>query len=227
MDSGTDDNATLRGCNQGRRHQHTHRRKNERRIERFERLRLRIAGPCRIERAGENLALGAARLGESEDVLAAMQGNLDGGAKAVQTEPPGLAAHAQRAVADQPGAHQRRRFAIAEFRQNGKAKPLVRHGVFGIIAVDLIAGETRPVAQILAADAAEFADATRPTEPRHADTPQPFSVGTDGFDNADNLVSGYQGQLGLRQLAVDVQVGTANAAGVHPDENLAGPGRHD
>ncbi len=128
------------------------------------------------------------------------------GAEAVEAETPGLACHSQRAMANQAGVHQRRRFAIVESRRHDEAEPLVRHGVFGITAVDLIAGETRPVAQILAAAAAEFANAARPAEPRHADAvadPQPLGAGAEGLDLADDLVAGHQRQLGFGQLAVD------------------------
>ena len=69
--------------------------------------------------------------------------------KAVDPEALRVARHAQGAVADQPGAHQRRRLDIAIAPIDRKAVALVGDGQFGIAAVDLIAGEACAVAQIL------------------------------------------------------------------------------
>ena len=76
------------------------------------------------------------------------------GTEAVQPEPPRLARHAEGAVADQPGAHQRRGGDIGEAGRDGEAEARVGDGMVGKAAVDLAAGEpgarakiSRPVMQ--------------------------------------------------------------------------------
>src|SRR4051812_43370326 len=95
--------------------------------------------------------------------------DVGGGAKAVNADQPRVPGHAQRAVTDEAGAHQGRRLDVAPAGVDRKAIALVGDGQLGIAAVDLIAGESRAVAQILAAAAAVSADAACPAEPRHAD----------------------------------------------------------
>jgi len=62
-----------------------------------------------------------------------------------------------RAVADQPGAQQRRRLGVAVAVRERKAKALVRNRVLGVTAVQVVTGEARLLAEILASGAAEFA----------------------------------------------------------------------
>src|SRR5690242_892744 len=95
------------------------------------------------------------------------------GAKAVDAEPQRLsgdrlAGHLQRAIANQAGAEQRRRFGIAVTFENGEDVARISDGVLGIAAVDLIAGEAWIVAEVLAAGAAVEAGAVGEAEPRHA-----------------------------------------------------------
>ena len=54
-----------------------------------------------------------------------------------------VAGHAQRAVADQPGAQQRRGLGVAVAVGQRKAVARVGDGVLGVAAVDLVAGEAR------------------------------------------------------------------------------------
>ena len=45
------------------------------------------------------------------------------------------------------------------------------------------------------------------------------------LDGPDDLVPGYERKLGLREIAVDdVEVGAADAAGAHSEEDVAGRG---
>src|SRR5215468_6229547 len=124
-----------------------------------------------------------------------LRDDVGGGAKAVDPDQPRIPRHAQRAVADEPGAHQRRRLDIAVARIDCKAIAFVGDGQFRITAVDLIAGEAGAVAEILAPAAAILANPAGPTEPWHADpvadreTVDRFSLLDDG---ADDFVSGHQ-----------------------------------
>ena len=157
--------------------------------------------------------------------------DMSGGTEAVEAEPVGVAGQAQGAVADEAGAQKRCRRHVAILRRQGEAKALVRHRIFGIAAVDVVAGEARLGAEILAAPAAKGALAAGPAEPGHPDA----RAGRKrrhlrpGFDHrADDLVARDQRQLGVRELAVeDVEIGTADPARVHANEHLVGPGpRH-
>ena len=62
-------------------------------------------------------------------------------AEAVDAEPLGVAGHHQRAVADQPGAQQRRGLEVGVAVREREAEALVRHGQLGVAAVAVVAGE--------------------------------------------------------------------------------------
>ena len=93
--------------------------------------------------------------------------------------------------------------------------------------VNGVAGEPGAIAEILASRSAVPALAARPAEPRHADpaaervAPRPLSH---RLDDADDLMSEDQGQLGVLQLRVDdVEVGAAHAASADAEQELTGP----
>src|SRR2546425_479140 len=67
-------------------------------------------------------------------------------AEAVEAEPGGVPRGNQRAVPDQSGAEQRRGLRVGIPRRDGKAESLIRDGVLGVAAVELIAGEPGKVA---------------------------------------------------------------------------------
>ena len=138
------------------------------------------------------------------------------GAEAVEPEPLGVAGEAQRAVADQARAEQRRRLEIRIARREREAEALVGDDLLGVAAVEVVPGEACPVAEVLPPGRAVAAPAARPAEPRHA---EPAAV----VGLAHDLVAGHERQPVRRQLAVDdVQVGSAHAAGMHAQEQLAG-----
>ena len=85
----------------------------------------------------------------------------------------------QRAMADQPGAEQRRGLPIGVAVGEGEAEARVGDGVLREAAVDVAAGEARALAQVLAPGAAERALAARPAQPRHADAPPVAGDGPD------------------------------------------------
>ena len=154
--------------------------------------------------------------------------DVGGGAEAVEADPLGLADQAQRPVADQPGAEQRRRLLVRVALRERQAEALVGDGQLGVAAVEVIAGEAGVVAEVLAAGAAVAALAVGPAEPGDADAVagrealRPLARAGDG---ADDLVARHQRQRRLAELAVeDVQVGAADAAGADRDQHLAGAG---
>jgi hypothetical protein len=166
--------------------------------------------------------------GEGEDLPALvarhLRDDVGGRAKAVNADSPTLASEAQGAVADQPGAQQRRGRDIIEFGRDRETVALVGDGQLGIAAIDLVAGETGPVAQIFAAAAAVLADTAGPAEPWHADPVadrEAFGIGSLFHDGADDFVAGHQRQLRVGQFAVeDVQIGAADGTGLDRDQQL-------
>ena len=124
VDAGADDGAALRDGRERRRDELAGRGEDDRRVELLGR-RAR-AGPLRAERAGERLRLvvALARHGEHAAALAPrdLRDDVRRGAEAVQAEPLGVAGEAQRAVADQPGAEERRRLEVAEARRGAGSR---------------------------------------------------------------------------------------------------------
>src|SRR5439155_26671376 len=90
-----------------------------------------------------------------------------------------------------------------------------------VSAVDLVPGESRPVAEVLASRAAVFANAAGPAQPGNAD-PRPFREARAArLDDADDLVSEHERQLRIVELTVgDVQIRPAHAAGADAEEDL-------
>src|SRR5438093_5201655 len=95
-------------------------------------------------------------------------------------------------------------------------------------AVPGIAGEQRPVAQVLATAAAVRANLAGPSEPGNADS-RADGMRRDTLaerrNAADNLVPRNDRQLRVRQLAVDdMEIGAAYAAGLDLHEHFTGAG---
>ena len=107
----------------------------------------------------------------------------------------------------------------------GEAEALVGHRVLGEPAVAVVAGEPGPLAQVLPPRAAEGALPAGPAQPGDAH-PVACSEAAAVRDHLGrDLVPGHQRQLGLGQLTVeDVEVGAADPARAHAQENLAGAG---
>src|SRR6185436_7365667 len=155
--------------------------------------------------------------------------DVGGGAEAVEPEALAFSRQPERAVADQPGAEQRRGVVIRKAIGDREAEALVRHGALGIAAIDVIAGELRVLAQVLAARAAVTAGAVGAAEPGDAYpvTGRKAVGARPRFeDRSDDLVPEDQRQLRLVQLSVeDVQVRAADAAHRDVDQDLAVGGR--
>src|SRR3954447_5718522 len=223
MDSGADDRGALRGRLQRRGDELAGGREDDRGVERLGAGLHRVARPLGAE-AQRELARGlvtGAREGEHTPALCHgdLADDVGGGAEDVKGEPARVAGHAQGAGADQPGAQQRCGLEVGVAGRDIEAVALVGDGELGVAPVDVAAGEPRAVAQVLAAAPAVLALAVGPAEPRHADPP----VGPG--DRADDLVPDHERRARHVELAVDdVQVGAADAARVHLDQQLAGPG---
>ena len=180
----------------------------------------RLAGRVAGAREGEDLAaLGA---GDLRD-------DVGRGAEAVEPEPLGpVAGGDQGAVADEAGAEERRGVGGAQAGREGEAVALVGHGVLGVAAVEVVAGEACVGAEVLAARPAEAAGAAGPPQPGNADPRagvEARDVGAEGDDFAHDLMAEHERELGVGQLAVDdVQVGAAHAARRDPQQHLVRSG---
>ena len=95
--------------------------------------------------------------------------DMRGGAEAVEADPLRVARDSVRAIPDQPGAEERRRLRVREAVREREAESLVGDRLLGEAAVDVVAGEPRPVTEVLAAARAVTATAARPGEPWNAD----------------------------------------------------------
>ncbi len=174
-----------------------------------------IAGPGE----GVDLALLIARyLGD----------DMCGGAEAIDAQAFAVAGFDQAAIADQPGAKQRRGFGVAIDIGDGQAEALVGDGVLGVTAVDGVAGKLGIVAEIFLAILAIRTSAAGPAQPGDADAVADFKL-NDAIAPlrhfADDLMAEDERQFGLRQFAVDnVQIGAADGAGVDADQELARAG---
>src|SRR5688572_10201690 len=147
-----------------------------------------------------------------------------GGAEAVNADIGRIARHPQRAISNQTGAQQRRSFSGGVSARQRETIAFVRKRVFGISAVQVIAGKARVIAEILAAARAVGARAASAAEPGHADAltgceALRFRYSLDYF--ADDLMSEDERKLVSRELAVgDVKVGAADATREHADQHL-------
>ena len=147
-------------------------------------------------------------------------------AEAVEPDALGVARHPQRAVADQPGAQQRRGLVVGIAVGDREAEALVGDGALGVAPVDVVAREARPLAEVLAAASGSSAQRRRSSRAtarrrgrpgRNARRPRPPPA-----TRPDDLVARHERQLRPVELAVDhVQVGAADAARVHVEQHLA------
>src|SRR6185312_8514795 len=142
-------------------------------VQRLRRRFARRARPLRAQLAGKRLTLGVALTGKGEDPATLMARDLShqvgGPSKSVDAEPLGLSRRHKRAISYQPRTEQRGRVDIGVSRRDGETEPLIGHGVLGVSSIDLIAGETRPVAEVLAPGPAVAALPAGPPQPGHAD----------------------------------------------------------
>src|SRR6266540_2581232 len=220
VDAGADDRPAGRGRAERSRDERSDRGEQDRGVERLGRRLTGRARPLRPERAREGLGLGVASAREREDALARVARELRDDvacrAESVQAEPLGVAHGSPGAVADEAGAEERRGLGIGIAVRDREGVPRVHHGCLREASVEVVPGEARPLAQILAPRAAGAADAARPAEPRDADAVagrEPTGARAECLDPPHHLVPEDERQLGMWQLAVDdVEVGAADAA---------------
>jgi hypothetical protein len=102
---------------------------------------------------------------------------------------------------------------------------MISDRILGVPAIDVAAGKSRVVAQILAAREAVAARAARRGEPGNADAiaaRERFDAIADFGHGPDDLMARDDRIPGRGQLAVDdVKVRPANTARIHFDENLS------
>ncbi len=232
VDAAADHRAALAHRAQRHRHQAADRREQHGGVERLGRRLGGGSGPGAAEAEREGAARGVVGPGEGEDAPSLpdcqLRDQVCGGAETVDAEGARFAGEAQRAVADQPGAQQRRGVRVVEADGQGEGVRGVGEHQPGVAAVARVAVELRRVAQVLAPGGAMKAVAAGGAEPGHADAvagAEALDAGADRGDAADHLVAEDQRQLRLGQVAVGhVQVGAANAAGGDLDQHLAGGG---
>ena len=232
MDAGADDAAALRDRAQRRRDELAGGGEDDRRVELLGRRAERVAGPFGAELERELPCRLVARPDEREHPPSLVPGDLDHHvsrrAEAVEAEPLRVAGQPQRSVPDQPGAEERRRLDIGVARRDPEAVAGIRDRELGVAAVELVAGEERPVAEVLAAPSGSTRHSPH-VQPSHGTpTRSPGSTSaprTDRLGPTDDLVARDERQLRLGQLAVDdVEVGPAHAAGSDPEQHLARAG---
>ena len=197
------------------------RREDDRGVELLRPRLVRRARPLAAELEREPRGRVVSRPHEAEHAPSFVTRDLDDdvrrGAEAVEPEPLGIAREAQRAVADQPGAEERRHLQVVVLVRQRQAVALVGDDPLRVAAVEVVAREARRLAEVLAAGEAVAARPVGPAEPGHAE-PAPVLVA------ADDLVPGNERELRVRQLAVDdVEVGAADTAGRHAQQDLSRP----
>ncbi len=176
--------------------------------------------------AGTNAPTGAKI--NAASIARQLRQDMRGSAEAVEADPLAFSGEPQCAVPDEAGTEQRRCLHVAVAGIDREAKALIGDGQLGIAAIDLIAGEASPVAQILMTGAAILAYPAGPAEPRHADPVadlEAIDLRALFDDGADDLVAGDQRQLCLGQFAVDdMQIGAAQCAGAYLQQQLSRTG---
>ena len=220
MDTGAHHGASLDQHAQRGGHELAGRSEDDRGVEFLGRSAARLARPRGAEFAREILRPFIARARESEHAATLVAGDLADdvrrGAEAIEPEPLRIGGHPQRAIADQPGAQQRCRLQVGIPIGDREAIAAVGDDELGEAPVTVGAGEASLVAEVLSAGAAIAARAAGPSEPRDAD---PLAA---ALHRSDDLVAWHDWQLAGSDLPIeDVEVRTADAAGVHPDQQLA------
>src|ERR1019366_7769017 len=149
------------------------------------------------------------------------------GSEAEQSDTvPGLdSRHPKTAETDDAGAEERRCVKIVESCRKRDHEIAAGECVFGVAAVDCVAGEGGRVAQVLATLEAIPAGSVRAADPgdAHASAGRKRRRGS-VCDLTGDLVTGYQWLAPGRQFAFDnMQIGPANTTSPDPYQNVTGP----
>jgi hypothetical protein len=208
------------------------RRERDRRIERLGRRLVIPAGPDRTELACPSTFRLRSRA--DEHGAAPINGDLDRTpcrrAESVEPEPAARldAANPEGAIADDASAEQGRRGNVVDLVRQPHRDVSSGARELGKAAISIPAGEGRQCTQVLAAFAAEPADAACPGEPRDS---RPVSghpaldLRARGLDAPDDLMPEDDRQPSRREIALgELQVGSTHAARRDTQEQLAGSG---
>jgi len=207
-------------------------RENDGGIERVGRKGIGIARPKCADFFGEFLSPHITTAGEGVNFspleFCHLGDDVTGRAKAVDAQARAVAGLEQRAVANQSGAHERGGLGVRVSGGNGKAKTRIGDGIFGVAAVNGVAGEAGLLTKVFTIRAAKAAFAAGPAKPRDADaitgieTLHAFALDNNG---ADDFMAGHERELGVGQFAIEeMKISAANRAGANTDEDLAGCG---
>src|SRR5579864_136135 len=147
---------------------------------------------------------------------------MSGGAEAEQSHALSFfdSGNANGAKADNAGAEQRRRMKVIQLWGNRKTKICAGKRVFGIAAVNGVAGECGKVTQVFHVAPAVSAGAVDAADPGNTN-PAAFlySFSCDNFTH--NLVSGNNARMARRKFTFDnVQIGVTDSAGEHTQQNV-------
>jgi hypothetical protein len=139
--------------------------------------------------------------------------------------------YAQAAESDDAGAEQGRDVGVIEGGRQGEGEAGADEDVLGVASVDGVARKDGVVAEVFFAAEAVRADAVGSADPGDTD---PRAVGKcrgAAFDDlADDLMAWDELAADGREIALDdVQVGAADSAGKHAEEDVSGdqPGAGD
>ncbi len=134
------------------------------------------------------------------------------------------ARYAQAAEADDAGAEERGDVGVVEGGGQGEDEVGADEGVFGVAAVDGVAGEGGVVAEVFFVAEAEGAGAVDAADPGDADAGVCGEFGGGAFDDfADDLMAEGEGLVDEREIAFeDVEVGAADSAGEDAEEDVIG-----
>ena len=207
VDSAEHQRPALGERRQRQRNERTDGRENDGAVEGLGRHLLGRAGPAGAELARKPLGRSVASAREGVHLLAVKHRELGDDmscrAEAVDAEPARVADELPRTVADQTGAHQRRRLRVGILRRNGKRVGGICGGELRIAAVERIAGEAGRIAQVLAAAPAELAAAAGGAEPGNADAVadlEAVDARADGDDASDDFMPGNDVWFGIGEF---------------------------
>jgi hypothetical protein len=157
-----------------------------------------------------------------------LNGNVRGCAKPIEAEPLAWldSTQTQSPVANDPGTEEGSGFFITEHRRNWIGKRCRDERILCVAAVDLIAGKSGMLTEILSPACAKFAQAACVLQPGDSDpfADFPFShIHADPTDNPDCLVAGNERKRGVWQLTFDdMKICPANPTDRDADQNFSG-----
>src|SRR5262249_18697039 len=145
-------------------------------------------------------------------------------AKSIDSQPPRVAAHSQRAVSDQSGAHQRRGCDIQINVRNREAIILIGANELRVTAVERVPSEFRIEAKVLAPQPAVLANAASMPQPWHANSRanrKSLRASAGCHDASNDFVPWNERQSWVGQLAINnVQIGAAYRTSSNLDQHL-------